>query len=88
MLQSTATGDASSSGEQAVTLMPSFMHNQWARSAAGVALGLLLTCGGLRVGEAPSVPSGLRPVIQFVRSAACVLVPGPVLTAPGAAPRI
>lgn len=68
--------------------MPSFMDNQWTRSAAGVALGLLLTYGGLRVGEAPSFPPELRPVFEFVAEAACVLVPGPVLTAPGTAPRL
>jgi len=88
MRQIPATGDRSSSGEQAMTLMPSFMDNQWARSAAGVALGLLLTCGGLRVGEAPPLPSELRPVLDLVAAAACVFVPGPVLTAPGAAPRL
>jgi len=69
-------------------LMPSFMDNQWMRSAAGVALGLLLTFGGLRADESTGVPSGLRPLLELVATAACVLVPGPVLTPPGAAPRL
>ncbi len=69
-------------------LMPSFMNNQWMRSAAGVALGLLLTCGSLRGEGSTGVPSGLRPLFELVAAAACVLVPGPLLTPPGAAPRL
>ena len=84
----TATGDRSSDGNGTMRPMPFLMDSQWTRSAAGIVVGLLLISGGLRAGQGLGIPSELRPVIEFVVAAACVLVPGPVLTPPGVAPRL
>lgn len=68
--------------------MPYQPDSQWTRSAAAAALGVVLAFGLLGAGGGLRLPPELRPVAEFVSSVACIFVPGPVLTRPGAAPRL
>jgi len=64
------------------------IDGQWARSAAAVVVGFALLLGMLRPGTGLSVPGELRPLLQLIATASCILVPGPILSRPGSAPRL
>ena len=64
------------------------IDGQWARSAAAVAIGFTLLCGMLRTDAGLSVPGELRPLLQLIATASCIVVPGPILPRPGSSPRL
>jgi len=68
--------------------MPSQFDAQWTRSAAAVLIGFVLLCGAFGAGSGVAIPAELRPVIRLIAAATCIVVPGPVLTPPGAGPRL
>lgn len=80
-------GPARASNE-AMSGMHIQLDGQWARSAAAVVIGFTLLCGMLRTGTALSVPGELRPLLQLIATAGCIVWPEPVRSGPGAAPRL
>lgn len=68
--------------------MPSQLDTQWARSLAAVLIGFALLCGAFGYGGRMTIPGELEPVVRLIATAACIVAPGPLLTPPGAAPRL